>query len=58
MLSAVVFGTWLPTFLVADLEALKKITGDRHTYAKDLSSYEHVNIYGKSLVRYAHTGFP
>ena len=39
-----------PVFLVSDVDGMKQITSDRHTFAKDLSSYEHVNIYGRSLV--------
>lgn len=50
ILSGVIFGSFTPTFLVSDPEGLKAITSDRHTFAKDLSAYEHVNIYGKSLV--------
>lgn len=39
-----------PVFLVADVEGMKQITSDRHTFGKDLSSYEHVNIFGRSIV--------
>jgi hypothetical protein len=39
-----------PVFLVSDVKGMKQITSDHHTFVKDLSAYEHVNIYGRSLV--------
>lgn len=50
ILSGILFGSMTPVFLVSDVDGMKQITSDRHTFAKDLSAYEHVNIYGHSLV--------
>ncbi|KIJ62164.1 hypothetical protein HYDPIDRAFT_182927 [Hydnomerulius pinastri MD-312] len=37
-------------FWVADAEALKIITSDRHTFQKDVAAYEALNFYGPNLV--------
>ncbi|THH05032.1 hypothetical protein EW145_g5094 [Phellinidium pouzarii] len=50
ILSSLLVWSATPVFWLADAEAIKTVTSDRHAFIKDLSIYEPVDIYGKSLV--------
>ncbi|KAG9309959.1 cytochrome P450 [Chiua virens] len=45
---------WISTarqiFWTADSEAIKLITSDRHTFQKDVVTYELINIYGQNVI--------
>ncbi|KAH8119683.1 cytochrome P450 [Phellopilus nigrolimitatus] len=50
ILSGLLVWSSTPIFWLADVEAIKVVTSDRHTFKKHLDAYEPVNIYGKNIV--------
>ncbi|KLO09951.1 cytochrome P450 [Schizopora paradoxa] len=50
ILSSVAVGDAIPMYWLADAEALKVVTSDRHTFRKDIEAYEVLEIYGKNLL--------
>ncbi|KAL5522863.1 hypothetical protein ACEPAG_8881 [Sanghuangporus baumii] len=50
ILSSLVVWDATPIFWLADAEAIKAVTSDRHTFRKEIEVYDVLEIYGKNLV--------
>ncbi|PFH49572.1 hypothetical protein AMATHDRAFT_194702 [Amanita thiersii Skay4041] len=48
-LSSVIFWRAIPTYFVADADAVKFINNERHLFEKDVEAYEPLNIYGYNI---------